>query len=230
MQDITLGTIYEDVAELQEQVTLLQQEMVQAQQQIAALQPNVLAENTDLNTLGVGKYIIPSTVVCATLLNKPTTSNATGFITVEQGGVMGQLVMQYVPCAAPASYYQRAYFSNTWNAWNEVNLFDSGWADLALDNGVVAFNDEQKPRYRRVGKEVFITGVVKNISANETNIATLPANYRPSKKIIIAVPSTGARFSRVSVLTTGAINYEQISDGAPIASQWHSIACSFNVD
>lgn len=76
---------------------------------------------------------------------------------------------------------------------------------------------------------VFLSGVVKNISAFETTIATLPVNYRPSKKVIIAEPSTGVKFSRISIQTTGVINFEQTSDNAVAASNWHSIACCFNV-
>ncbi len=245
MIDSTLGTIYEDVADLQERVASLEALMATAQSgiselntdvselqsDITALTPQILAENTDLNTLGIGSYIIPSASICATLSNKPISSTATGFLKVVEGGNSGQLMMYYFPCAkAGASYYQRVYYENSWGAWNDIDVFNSGWLDLTLNSGVNPFNEEQKPRYRRVGKEVFITGVVKNISANNTVIATLPANYRPSKKIIIAVPSTGERFSRISILTTGVITYEQIDEGTPAASYWHSIACNFNVD
>ena len=245
MIDSTLGTIYEDVANLQERVTALETQMTSVQagmgdlssdilgleDDITALNPQILAENVDLNNLGVGSYIIPSASVCATLLNKPISNNATGFIKVVSGGSAGQLMMYYFPCAkAGASYYQRAYYESAWGNWNDIDVFNSGWLDLTLNSGVNAFNEEQKPRYRRVGKEVFITGVIKNISANETAIATLPVNYRPSKKIIIAVPSTGERFSRISILTSGVITYEQIDNSTPVASYWHSLACNFNVD
>lgn len=226
ISDSVLGTIYEDVANLQERVALLENVVVQLQ-----TGGTVLDVNTNLDTLGIGTYIIPSASVCSSLLNKPISSNATGFIKVIQGGIEGQLIMYYVPCSKEgASYYQRAFYENTWGSWHDIDVFDSGWIDLTLNTGVLAFNEEQKPRYRRIGKEVFITGVVKNISANETVIATLPTNYRPSKKIIIAVPSTSTKFSRISVLTTGAINYEQMNEGTPATSNWHSVACSFNVD
>lgn len=231
MTDITLGTIYEDVAELQSQVAELQSITAEMQNNLATFSTQMIAENTDLNSLSVGKYIIPSAAICGTLLNKPVTSNATGFINVVSGGSAGQLMMYYFPCSKEgASYYQRAYYESSWGNWHDIDVFDSGWIDLTLSSSVIAFNDEQKPRYRRVGNEVFITGVVKNISSNETTIATLPTNYRPSKKLIISVPSTGTNFSRISILTTGAINYEQIISGTPTASQWHSVACSFHVD
>ena len=232
-----LGTIYEDVADLQARVTALETLTATQQSTIDAMQlvinglgAQTLAENTDLNALGVGDYVIPSATVCATLLNKPITGNATGFIKVVAGGAAGQLMQYYFPCSKEgASYYQRAFYESAWGGWHEINCYDSGWLDLPLTGDVIAFNEEQKPRYRRVGKMVFLSGVVKNISAFNTVIATLPVNYRPSKKIIIAEPSTGVKFSRISILTTGVITYEQSSDNTVAAGNWHSIACCFNV-
>lgn len=67
-----MANIYDDVEALQTAVATLQT-------QVAALQPQVLVENIDLNTLTVGRYIIPTTAVSATLLNKPITQTWTGF-------------------------------------------------------------------------------------------------------------------------------------------------------
>ena len=224
-----MSNIYDDVELLQSEVETLKTQMTTVESQIAALQIQSLAANTDLNTLGVGRYIVPNTVAAASLVNKPDTAG-TAFINVVSAGSSGQLVQYYFPCVKEdASYYQRCYHSESWGDWNEINLFDSGWLDLTLSGNVIAFNDEQKPRYRRIGKEVFITGVVKNISANETLIGTLPVNYRPSKKIIVAVPSTGTKFSRISVHTNGNIYFEQSSDNAIAVSNWVSVACNFNV-
>lgn len=235
-----LQSIYEDVALLQSQVAELQAQMITAQNDIGNLSLSLgqlstgaieLTANTDLNTLGVGKYVIPSTSVSATLVNKPIANTATAYIIVLEGGSAGQLIMYYIPCAKEgASYYQRAYYESSWGTWKDVNLFDSGWIDLPLSGDVIPFNEEQKPRYRRIGKEVFITGVVKNIGAFNTVIATLPVNYRPSKKIIIAVPSTSTKFSRISVQTNGVMTYEQSNDDIVGTGNWHSIACNYNVD
>lgn len=235
-----LQSIYEDVALLQSQVAQLQSEMATAQSNIGNLSLALgqlstgaieLTANTDLNTLGVGSYIIPSTSVSATLVNKPTANTATAHVIVLEGGSAGQLIMYYIPCAKEgASYFQRAYYENSWGTWKDVNVFDSGWLDLQLSGSVIPFNEEQKPRIRRIGKEVFITGVVKNISAFNTVIATLPANYRPSKKLIIAVPSTATKFSRISIQTDGVMTYEQSNDDIVGTGNWHSIACSYNVD
>lgn len=198
--------------------------------QVASLSRITLTEGADILALAVGHYTIPSTAVCATLINRPPTNTATADIDVVPGGASGQKMIYYRPCAKEgASYWQAAYYEGSWGQWNEINVFDSGWLDLPLNGNTLAFNEEQKPRYRRIGKEVFISGVIKNVSANETLIATLPVNYRPSKKIIIAIPSTGMKFSRISVHTNGAIYYEQSNDNTVAASHWHSLACSFVV-
>jgi len=231
--------IYEDVALLQTQMSELQTNVSNLETDINNLENElndsdvtVLEVDTDLNSLDVGSYVIPNTTVANSLLNKPSNSNsATAFINVVTGGGAGQKMMYYIPCAKEgASYWQRAYYQNTWGDWHEVNVFDSGWLDLPLSNGVIAFNDEQKPRYRRIGKEVFITGVVKNITAFNTVISTLPVNYRPSKKLIIAVPSTATKFSRISIQTNGVMTYEQSNDDIVGATNWHSVACTYNVD
>lgn len=191
----------------------------------------MLTENTDLNLLTVGLYYIPTAAICATILNKPDVGNATAFVRVVPGGSEGQMMMYYYPCSKEgASYHHKAFYGGTWGAWNDIDVYDSGWVDLALSGDVIAFNEEQKPRIRRIGKVVYITGVVKNISANDTVIAVLPANRRPTKKVIFAIPSTGTKFSRISILTNGTITYEQSNDGVITSSNWHSIACSFVCD
>ena len=236
MPDITLGTIYEDVAALQEQVAQLQVEMVAAQETITALQGQVvstvaLTSNTDLNSLGVGKYYIPNATVCGTLLNKPVTSNATGYVEVIEGGADGQLNMYYIPCMKDTpTYYHRAFYQGSWGNWNTVNLVDSGWIDLTLVNGAEAYSEAQKPRYRRVGKEVFIAGVFKGVTASNTTIATLPSGYRPSKKVLFAVAAVGQIISRISIDTDGTIAYNRSTYEPIIAENYHSIACTFNVD
>lgn len=224
-----MSNIYDDVELLQSDVETLKTQMTTVSSQIAALQIQSIASDTDLNTLGVGRYVVPNTVVAASLINKPDAAG-TAFIDVVSAGNSGQLMQYYFPCAKEgASYYQRSYYSESWGNWNEINVFDSGWLDLPLNGDVIPFNDEQKPRYRRIGKEVFISGVVKNISANETIIGILPVNYRPCKKIIVAVPSTGTKFSRISVNTNGNITFEQSSDNIIAVGNWVSVACNFNV-
>ena len=216
-------SIYDDVAALETRVAALE---------AASTEGNTaLTSGADLDALTVGRYYVPTTAIAATIANKPALANtATAFVEVVEGGGDGQLMQYYRPCAKEgASYYQRSYYGGSWGAWNEINNFDSGWIDLPLNGDIIAFNDDQKPRYRRDGKQIFVVGAVKNITANETIIAILPANYRPTKRLIFAVPSTGTKFSRISVNPDGKIVYEQNNENALAATNWHSLTFGFAI-
>lgn len=221
--------IYEDVAALQEQMAAAQTAIAALQSSVAATAIIEIAANTDLNTLtDEGCYLIPSATVCATLTNKPTTSNATGFVRVIKGGDVGQRIMYYLPCnKSDASYYQRCYYENTWGAFHEIACNDSGWLDLPLADGMTAYSEAQKPRYRRIGNEVFLCGVFIGVTASNTVVATLPSGYRPEKKQIVATASVGQMISKFSIETNGELVYNRGTIEPTLSENWHSIACSF---
>lgn len=107
---------------------------------------------------------------------------------------------------------------------------DTGWVDLPLSEGILAYNDEQTPRCRKIGNIVFLSGVFKGVVANNTPVGTLPEGFRPSKKIMFAVPSVAQCMSRISITTNGVITHERATNEPLVATNWHSIACTFNVD
>ncbi len=216
-----MANIYDDVAALQTAVTTLQT-------QVAALQPQVLVENIDLNTLTVGRYIIPTTAVSATLLNKPITQTWTGFIDVLPAGSDGQLIMRYCPVSKDfESYYQRAFYSGSWGNWKTVSLKHTDWTDLPLADGISAYSDAQRPRYMRNNKTIFLSGVVTGLTEHDTTIGTLPSGFRPAKKVIFPVASVGQIISRISIETDGRVSYNRSTIEPIVAENWHSIACCF---
>lgn len=226
-----LQNVYDDVAELQEKVAALENQMSAVEASIASMGVITLTENTDLFTLGVGRYLIPNATVSATISNKPITSTYSAFVEVVQGGDAGQKTIYYAPCTKDrATYYHAAYYQNEWGAWNTVDLMDSGWIDLPLATGITAYSETQKPRYRKIGKEVFISGVIKGITANDTVIGTLPEGYRPSKKVIFAVGSVGQIISRLSIETNGDIYYNRSTIEPIVAENYHSVASNFSID
>lgn len=83
---------------------------------------------------------------------------------------------------------------------------DSGWLDLVMLNGVQAYNEAQKPQYRKINNVVYLRGVIKNILSFPTNIAVLPEGFRPSKRIILSGISNGVNPLRYEIETTGQIN------------------------
>ena len=225
------------MATIYEEVELLKTQMTQAQADILVLQnasgnPIIaLAEGTDLHELEIGSYCIPSAAVCATLLNKPTTSTWTAFVNVVPGGSDGQKMIYYYPCSKDsASYYQCAYYSSGWGEWHEINVYDSGWLDLPLADGIVAYSDAQKPRCRRIGKEVILCGVFRGVSGSDVIIATLPSNFRPTKKVILPVACVSQMIGKISVETNGNVLLNRTTVEPVIVENWHSIACSFCID
>lgn len=226
-------SVYDDVELLQQQMATAQTNITNLQNAIAALNVVNIAENTDLNSLTtIGQYLIPTVAICGTLQNKPATSAATGLVTVNPGGNAGQLIMQYIPCKkADATYYQRCYYENSWGEWQVIPppTTDSGWLDLPLATGITAYSDAQKPRYRKIGNEVFLSGVYKGVTASNITIATLPAGFRPTKKIIFTAAAVGQIFDKFEITTSGEIVYNR-STLEPITEiNWHSIACNFAI-
>lgn len=229
---VELQTIYDDVAGLMARVAALEASMVNVQGQLSSVGVITLVEDQDIHELSEGTYLIPSTAVSSTLLNKPDgIGNPTGIIKVVSGGVDGQKTVYFMPCVKTnPSYYYAAYYQSTWGPWNTINLIDSGWIDLPLATGITEYSDGQKPRYRKVGKEVFISGVLKGVTERDKLIATLPANYRPSKKVMLPIACVGQMIGKISVETNGDIYLNRTTVEPVVAENWHSIACSFNVD
>ncbi len=211
-----MANIYDDVELLKEQM--------------ATLIPMPLTEGADIHELAVGRYYIPSAEISATILNKPTTSTATAYIDVIPGGAEGQKTVIYKPCRkGDASYYHAAYYVGAWGDWDFVNLIDSGWLDLPLATGISAYNEAQKPRYRKIGNEVFLSGVMKGVTASDTVVATLPAGYRPEKRVILPIACVGQMLAKISIDTNGSITFNRSTVEPVITENWHSIACVFSI-
>jgi len=228
MKRIMPTNIYDDVELLQSQVADLQDvtDVIDKRTKWT-----ILAADTDLNTLIPGNYIIPNGTVAGTLVNKPDgASTMTGFIKVVPGGEAGHLMMYYIVCSKyNIKYWQRAYYQTAWGEWDVVDNTDSGWIDLPLVNGITPYSEAQKPRYRKIGKVVYLSGVLRGVAEREKTVATLPVEYRPSMKVMFAVPSVGQIFTKMTVDTNGAVILNRSSIEPVVAENWHSIACSFVV-
>lgn len=113
---------------------------------------------------------------------------------------------------------------------------DTGWIELPLESGVQAYNSGQTPKYRKIGKIVFIRGAVTNIQNRDITIGTLPVGFRPASISYPYIQNTSVRtghlpmFSRMIVGTDGRIRLEAVSDGAAYGNKWFPIACSFVIE
>lgn len=179
-------SIYDDVEQLQADVTQLQSDMTAAQADITALQNmngrTPLSANTNLNSLGAGQYYIPSYDVSVTISNRPDATGQTAAIDVVEAGSTGQLVMIYRGCIKEyINEYVRVYYAGAWGDWLKDGGNDSGWINLTLNSGWT-MNDyaAEVPQYRKIGKIVYLRGLVNATTAAGNIIATLPAGFRPS--------------------------------------------------
>lgn len=105
---------------------------------------------------------------------------------------------------------------------------DTGWIDIPLASGITAYSEEQAPRCRKIGKDVFLSGVLRGVTAKDQTVATLPVGFRPSKKVMFAVCSVGQMFTKMTVNTNGTIVLNRSSIEPVEAINWHSIACDFS--
>lgn len=230
---IDLQTIYDDVEALTQRVAALENGMIAVNNAINSLSAGaiVLESGADLHTLNEGDYIIPNAAVSATILNKPITNNLTARVKVINCGDEGQKSIYFIPCVkSNPTYYHAAYYQGNWGAWNIINLINTNWTELPLINGAEAYSEAQKPCYKRVGNEVFLSGVFKGVSASDTQIATLPVGFRPSRKVILTVAAIGQKIDRIEILADGVVRYNRSTIEPTTAENWHSIACNYNVD
>lgn len=115
------------------------------------------------------------------------------------------------------------------NNTKQDKIVDSGWLDLPLSNGAVAYSTAQKPQYRKIGNVVYIRGVFKGVTSTPVVIGQLPVGYRPACKVIVPQMATGNRVDRMEYNTDGTINYATTTIATEEAT-WHSLHSFFLVD
>lgn len=77
---------------------------------------------------------------------------------------------------------------------------DTDWVTLALENNAEAYLPSYAPAFRRIGKQVYLRGAIKNFSAQNTTIATLPVGCRPGTRHIYTTCSVQGNFAIPIVL------------------------------
>lgn len=97
---------------------------------------------------------------------------------------------------------------------------DSGWIDLTLTNGAIAYSTTQQPQYRKIGNHIYIRGVLKNVTTFPTTIAQLPEGFRPPQRIIYFLATNGPNTARLELETDGKINIVA-SDRTDISATTH---------
>lgn len=185
--------------------------------------PRALQTNEDLNNiLEAGYYVIGSTAISATIVNKPITSTATAIIEVSWGGTGIQKFQRYTVCDKNNHLvYQRIYYANAWGSWYQIDAFQSNWALLTLESEFANYSDiaNNQPRVRRQGSVVCVSGIVTPTAAitggtTLHNICTLPEGYRPTiHNREFVCQGSGACLWDLGITTGGLVRFSRYRSG-----------------
>lgn len=100
----------------------------------------------------------------------------------------------------------------------------AGWTAPTLLNSWVNYGAPFDPcGYQRVGKVVYLRGLLKNGTVGQ-NMFVLPNGYRPGSQLIIAVVTNSNVIGRMDILTNGGVQCNVGSNG------WFSVCTSFIAD
>ena len=115
---------------------------------------------------------------------------------------------------------QKINFKNLPDIENEFDV--NNWVNLTLLNNFVPFSGQNVPQYRKVGKCVYLRGVIKttqNVSIDTREIATIP--YTPTTQYTnvyypcVKVGSTKVA-EQIQFTSTGSL----LAPGSMTTSDW----------
>lgn len=108
----------------------------------------------------------------------------------------------------------------------EKKITDTGWIDLVLAGNVTPYTDGYNIQVRRIGNVVYYRGRIGNVTANDTLISVIPANFRPSDNYTFrfVCPSNGSTNAKIAITpVSGNMILEFSSDGQYPADRWISL-------
>ena len=110
---------------------------------------------------------------------------------------------------------------------------DTGWMQLAGATGI-NFSAAWVPKLRRVGKEVHLRGLCTGVTANQTQLLTIPEGYRPPAGGHAYVGYCGnaddVRAARLFVEETGEVIFRSAGAVVPAANDPILITTSWLID
>lgn len=204
--------------------------------------PVYLVASQDLDALlEPGYYLVGSTAVSGTILNKPPMTNTeTALVEVIAMGDGLQRLQRYTLCDKDDQYtWQRLYYSGTWGAWMLIGGC-SGWKNLTLDDGFALYNGtaSNQPKYRVSGNMVTVKGVVSpktayTSSTTKVTIAgTLPEYLRPDYALSFVCQGSGLNRWTCGIETNGTITISRygITDNASVTNTaWLVFNCTYSI-
>lgn len=110
---------------------------------------------------------------------------------------------------------------------------DTGWIQLSAAAGI-NFSANWVPKLRRVGKVVYLRGLCTGVTANQTQLLTIPAGYRPPVGGHAYVGYCGnaddVRAARLFVEETGEVIFRSAGAVLPAANDPILITTSWLID
>lgn len=110
---------------------------------------------------------------------------------------------------------------------------DTGWMQLTGASGI-NFSTAWVPKLRRVGKEVHLRGLCTGVTANQTQLLTIPEGYRPPAGGHAYVGYCGnaddVRAARLFVEETGEVIFRSAGAVVPAANDPILITTSWMID
>lgn len=167
-----------------------------------------------------------------------TVPKAGGIFNIERTGVAagmrsgGTAEQPLTESAYPAHFY-----AGVWGADGKRIDDDTGWQELTLEAGVTAHDATfaVTPRYRRIGKHVYVRGHVNtSVPSGGRLIAVLPEGFRvPEGTHYDFAECGGQRIGRIYTDSNGKIRVEWIygiGGGAYTSALWIQIDIDFLID
>jgi hypothetical protein len=92
-------------------------------------------------------------------------------------------------------------------------IADTGWVNFTLSNGWENLGGNYPPaQYRKIGKQVFLRGLIKNNSSNTTVLLNLNSSIKPLKTMY-SIATESDVVKPVYIETSGSINIENYTKG-----------------
>lgn len=202
--------------------------------------PAVLPTNQDLNTLlDPAYYIVGSTAVSGTILNKPPMTNTeTALVEVIAMGDGLQRLQRYSLCDKDDQYvWQRLYYSSTWGTWMLI-AGCSGWKNLTIDSAFNAYSSNTQPRYRVNGNVVTVMGAVSpktafTSSADKVTFASgIPEYLRPTTPLAFVCQGSGMNRWSCGVETNGTLTISRygVTENVSVpTTAWLIFNCTYTI-
>ena len=196
-------------------------------------------EPVAFNQLSTGLYRVTGVYKYCSSYTDTTTTNEHLFVSIKNDSTI-----VYITIISPTAVIKRVIITNNVITTNNniqikedaiyfnnklIQIAESAWTDLVLENNVQAYSTAQKPQYKKIGNQLFIRGVVKNVTTLPTTIGTLPEGYRPSRRLILSGMGINTTPIRVEIETTGEIKIDH-STFVSASTYWYSISNTIALD